>query len=79
MPQDMIDQFGFPPLTPEIKADVLGRNYARVHGIDLAAARKTLATDAVSRRRADRLDPPWSKLEDPAVVDPLALEVEARA
>ena len=74
----MIDQFGFPPITQAIKADVLGRNYARVHGIDLAAKRPTLDNDAVSRQRANGLAPPWSKLTDPDVVDPLALEVEAK-
>ena len=78
MPQDMIEQLGFPPLTREIKADILGRNYARVHGIDLDAMRQRLDGDAVSRQRAEGLAPPWSKLTDPAVVDPLALEVEAK-
>ena len=37
MPADMIDGDGYPPLTDEVKADILGLNYARLHGIDVDA------------------------------------------
>ena len=79
MPADMIDQLGYPPLTREIKADIFGLNYARLHGLDVAAIKRATAGDAVSRQRAAGLAPPWSALCMPEVVDPLALEVEAQA
>ena len=38
MPPDMIEGDGYPPLTTTIKADILGRNYAALHGIDRPAS-----------------------------------------
>ena len=77
MPPDMIEGDGYPAVTPAIKADILGRNYARVHGLDLAAIAASVADDAGSRRRRDGLAPPWSRLAVPASPDPLALEARA--
>lgn len=42
---EMIDEYGIPPLTREVKAKILGENYARRHGIDLEAFKATAATD----------------------------------
>ncbi len=39
IPADLRDRFGYPELTPEVKAKILGRNAARIYGIDLDAAR----------------------------------------
>ena len=39
IPADLRDRYGYPELTPERKAKILGRNAARIYGIDLAAAR----------------------------------------
>ncbi len=47
----MIDGDGYPPLTDEVKADILGRNYARLHGIDVDAAQAAIAGDELSRKR----------------------------
>jgi hypothetical protein len=35
MPQDLIDGYGFPPLTEEVKRKILGLNAARLLGIDV--------------------------------------------
>ena len=77
MPPDMIEGDGYPEVTPAIKADILGRNYARIHGLDLPAIAASIGDDEVSRRRRDGLAPPWSRLAVPASPDPLALEVPA--
>lgn len=74
MPQDLIDQHGYPPLTRAIKADIFGRNYARLHGLDLDAIADATTDDAVSRQRAKGLAEPWSKLGWPDEIDPLALK-----
>ena len=73
MPADMIELQGFPSLTSEIKADIFGRNYARLHGLDLGAIADITADDFVARQRAQGLAAPWSKLGWPAAVDPLAI------
>jgi hypothetical protein len=39
IPADLRDRYGYPELTPGLKAKILGRNAARIYGIDLAAAR----------------------------------------
>ena len=39
IPADLRERFGYPELTPDVKAKILGRNAARIYGIDLAAAR----------------------------------------
>jgi hypothetical protein len=54
IPEDMQQQFGYPALTPEVKAKILGTNAAAVYGIDLAAAGaaarddRTWVTDAAA-------------------------------
>jgi hypothetical protein len=47
IPQRMQDEFGYPELTPEIKARTLADNAARVYDVDLDHARK--AADADTR------------------------------
>jgi len=39
IPAELRDRYGYPELTPALKAKILGGNAARVYGIDLAAAR----------------------------------------
>ena len=77
MPTDMIEGDGYPPLTDAIKADILGLNYAALHGIDVTKAKAAIAGDALSRARQGGVAPPWSRLKTPAVPD--ALAVEARS
>jgi uncharacterized protein len=76
MPIDMIEGDGYPALTDEIKADILGRNYARLHGIDLDAIKSKIADDSLTRRRARGLAEPWSRLKKPSVMDSLGQEVK---
>ncbi|MBV9220478.1 MAG: amidohydrolase family protein, partial [Methylobacteriaceae bacterium] len=74
MPADMIEGDGYPALTPDMKADILARNYARLHGLDLDAIAAAVAEDEVSRRRREGLAEPWSRLQVPPSPDPLAVE-----
>lgn len=74
MPIDMLEGDGYPPLTDEIKADILGRNYAKLHGLDLDAIQKRVAGDDLSRRRELGIAEPWSRLTTPARIDPLGAE-----
>ncbi len=52
IPEELRERHGYPELTPEIKAKVLGRNAARVYGIDLESARATAANDDLAWVRA---------------------------
>jgi len=73
MPDEMIQGDGYPPLTEAAKADILGLNFARLHGIDVGRVKDAISDDALTRQRRDRIAPPWSRLATPASPDPLAL------
>jgi predicted TIM-barrel fold metal-dependent hydrolase len=52
IPDELRERHGYPELTPEIKAKILGRNAARVYGIDLERARAAAAGDDLAWVRA---------------------------
>ncbi len=52
MPESLMKRFGYGPLTPEVKAQILGLNAARVYGIDPGAHRNPVPPDYVSKLRA---------------------------
>ena len=51
IPDELCAQHGYPKLTPEIRAKVLGRNAARFYGIDLDATRKAVMNDDLAWTR----------------------------
>jgi predicted TIM-barrel fold metal-dependent hydrolase len=58
IPESMQAEFGYPALTPEIRAKIFGLNAARVYGIDPALTRYAIANDDVDRLRSAFLDDP---------------------
>src|SRR5262249_33864428 len=56
MPEALMARFGYGPLTPEVKAAILGLNAARLFGVDPAAHRQPVPHDYVSRLKAAYLD-----------------------
>jgi len=52
MPDSLMRRFGYLPLTPEVKAQILGLNAARVYGVDPGAHRNPVPADYVSKLRA---------------------------
>ncbi len=75
MPIDMVEGDGYPPLTDAIKADIFAGNYARLHGIDIAATAARCAQDGIDAGRKQGLSPPWSRLATPAMPDKLVAGV----
>lgn len=68
MPADLIEGYGYPELTAEMKAQILGLNKARMHGLDIEALKARQADDQFSRRRAEKAElEPWSALRGEAV------------
>jgi predicted TIM-barrel fold metal-dependent hydrolase len=49
--EDLIDKFGYDPMTDESKARILGLNAARLFGIDPEAERKAIRADRLTRLR----------------------------
>ena len=62
MPPELVEGYGYPDLTPQIKAKILGRNLARMHGIDLEDKRVSIANDRWSELRRSEKAAPWSSL-----------------
>lgn len=58
MPRDLVEGYGFPELTREDKIAILGRNQARILGLDLAEIRAGLADDGAEARA--ELAEPWT-------------------
>ena len=58
MPKDLMDDYGFPPLTPDVKHAILSGNIARILGLDLQAIQATIADDEFSQQT--KLAAPWS-------------------
>jgi predicted TIM-barrel fold metal-dependent hydrolase len=52
IPTELSERFGYPKLTPEIKAKILGTNASRVYGIDLDAARRASRADDLAWTKA---------------------------
>jgi predicted TIM-barrel fold metal-dependent hydrolase len=53
MPQRLIDEFGYPQITDEIRAKIFGLNAARLYGIDVGAVRCSLPDDPLARMRSE--------------------------
>lgn len=67
MPVELMDGMGYPEVTDEIKADILGRNYASAHGWDIHELAAAIDDDEFAQRRAaEGLAEPWSTLGNPA-------------
>ena len=60
MPGDLVDGYGYPELTAEVKRLMLGANIARIHDIDISGVERKISADDWSRRRASGKARPWS-------------------
>jgi uncharacterized protein len=58
MPRDLVENYGMPELTPDIKRAILGENHARILGLDLEAMKREMERDEFSAR--EELAPMWS-------------------
>jgi uncharacterized protein len=52
------EQFGYPQITPALRAKVFGLNAARVYGLSAAELKKYTARDRIARERTAYLDNP---------------------
>lgn len=73
IPEDLRQGYGYPLITEEDRADILGHNFARVHSLDLGRLRAQIDGDELSTRRARGDAMPWMLLPTPDQPDPLAL------
>jgi len=52
------DQFGYPEITPSLRAKIFGLNAAKVYGLSAADVKKYTSRDAISRERTAYLESP---------------------
>jgi predicted TIM-barrel fold metal-dependent hydrolase len=60
IPMSMREEFGYPEITPEIRAKIFGLNAARIYGVDVAATRTAITADDVDMLRTAFLHEPDS-------------------
>jgi predicted TIM-barrel fold metal-dependent hydrolase len=60
MPRDLVEGYGLPQLTEEVKRKIFGLNAARLLGIDVGKLRKQTSEDEFAKPR--KLAEPWSEL-----------------
>jgi hypothetical protein len=60
MPEDLLNGYGYPEVTPEIKRKILGQNMARLHGLDIDQIKRRIQDDPWSRLRAKGKAEAWS-------------------
>lgn len=61
------DEFGIAPLTEADRANILGANALRLHGLNPQAVVASTRDDDFAHRRAQCIPEPWSALRQPAV------------
>ena len=64
IPEAMQAEFGYPAITPEIRAKIFGLNAAQAYGVDPALTRYAITDDEVDRLRT-------AYLEEPGLVPPV--------
>jgi predicted TIM-barrel fold metal-dependent hydrolase len=81
LPDHVLEKYGLEQLTKEDKALILGRNYARIIGLDINEARTRIADDEFARHTAESgYDDPYSNwLRIAGFDDEAARRAEARA
>lgn len=62
MPADLVEERGFPVLSEDIRAKILGGNALRIHGLDPDAVRRRIDGDRFEQHKAGALAPYWSEL-----------------
>jgi uncharacterized protein len=63
MPEDLVNDYGYPELTEELKRKILAENYARKFGLELSDLMGAIADDEVRRRQqSGKLAEPWSEV-----------------
>lgn len=61
-PPDMLEGEGYPPLTDDLKADILAQNFARIHDLDVKQMQAEIEGDDLAVRRQGEPIAPWSLL-----------------
>ena len=61
-PDALIEEFGIAPLTDKDRANILGENALRLHGLDAAQLASATRDDGFARARARGVPDPWSAL-----------------
>jgi uncharacterized protein len=62
MPDDLVEERGFPRLTAEVRDKMLGGNALRIHGLSADEVRQRIQGDAFEAAKADGFGRPWALL-----------------
>jgi uncharacterized protein len=62
LPETLLEEEGYPQITDEMKREIFAGNFARMHGLDLAALVDGIAKDEISIALRSGRAAPWSAL-----------------
>lgn len=63
MPDDLMEGYGYPQITREMKKKILGLNFARMHGLDLDQMYRAIPEADRKARETAPLAEPWSSVQ----------------
>lgn len=66
IPERLCEEYGYPQITDEIRAKILGLNYLRLHGIDPNELRSKISGDKWSQAQSGDLAAPWGRIRGAA-------------
>jgi predicted TIM-barrel fold metal-dependent hydrolase len=67
MPEELVQGYGFPPLTEQAKRKLLGENYCHLHGLDIEGVKASVANDDwAQQRHAATPHQPWATIREAA-------------
>jgi uncharacterized protein len=70
--EELREKYGYPELTPEMRANIFAGNYARTHALDLKGLRHAIEEDELATMRSRAVPDPWYLVREPSEPDPLA-------
>jgi predicted TIM-barrel fold metal-dependent hydrolase len=67
LPDSLVDD-GYPQLSDEVKSDIFAGNFARLHNLDIATLKASIADDQIAKTLEAGRREPWSALRDSKAV-----------
>lgn len=61
MPEELVEDYGYEPITDQIKRKILGENYAAMHGLKIDEIRAGISNDRWAQARSAGKLEPWAQ------------------
>jgi len=62
MPDELVNEYGYPQVTDDIKRKILGENYLRMHGMNIDEVKTKIENDNIMKLKYERKFRPWGSI-----------------